>query len=135
MSFSKLPRLLTTWRKTSSKLRAVFAKKDCKCFGGSKLGRSSLRQELNRRLSRSPATLTRWLAAYRNGGLSALLEEKKAPGAAPKIQGEALEKLQQRLASEENFSSYGSIVKWLKQECGLDLIRYGQSLCEPEVKD
>ena len=86
-----------------------------------KTGQISQRQELNRRLSRSPATLTRWLAAYRNGGLSALLAEKKAPGAAPKIQGEVLEKLKQQLASEEGFSSYGSIVEWLKQECGLDL--------------
>lgn len=84
-------------------------------------GQISQRQELNQWLGRSPATLTRWLAAYRTGGLSALLEEKKAPGASPKIQGEALEKLKQRLASEEGFSSYGAIVEWLKQECGLDL--------------
>ena len=62
-----------------------------------KTGQISQRKELNQRLSRSPATLTRWLAVYRSGGLSALLEEKKAPGAAPKIQGEALEKLKQRL--------------------------------------
>ncbi len=86
-----------------------------------KTGQVSQRQDLNQRLGRSPATLTRWLATYRNGGLSALLEEKKAPGASPKIQGEALEKLKQRLASEEGFSSYGAIVEWLKQECGLDL--------------
>ena len=86
-----------------------------------KTGQVSQRKELNQRLGRSPVTLTRWLAAYRSGGLSVLLEEKTAPGAPPKIQGEALEKLKQRLASEEGFSSYGAIVEWLKQECGLDL--------------
>ncbi|MDB9527338.1 hypothetical protein PN498_15165 [Oscillatoria sp. CS-180] len=86
-----------------------------------KTGQVSQRQELNQRFGRSPATLTRWIASYRNGGLSALLEEKTAPGAVPKIQGESLEKLKQRLASEEGFSSYGAIVEWLKQECGLEL--------------
>ena len=86
-----------------------------------KTGQVSQRKELNQRLGRSSATLTRWLAAYRSGGLSALLEEKTAPGAPPKIQGEALEKLKQQLASEEGFSSYGAIVDWLKQACGLDL--------------
>jgi transposase len=77
------------------------------------------RQELSERLGRSPATITRWLAKYRSGGLSALLEEKTAPGATPHIRGEALEKLKQRLAAEEGFKSYGAIVEWLKQECGL----------------
>lgn len=86
-----------------------------------KTGQVSQRKELNLRLGRSPATLTRWLAAYRSGGLLALLEEKTAPGATPKIQGEALEKLKQQLTTEEGFCSYGAIVDWLKQECGLDL--------------
>lgn len=86
-----------------------------------KTGQVSQRKELNQPLGRSPATLTRWLAVYRSGGLSALLEVKTAPGATPTIQGEALEKLKQQLASEEGFSSYGAIVEWLKQECGLEL--------------
>ena len=50
-----------------------------------------------------------------------MLEEKKAPGAAPHIQGEALEKLKQQLESEEGFRSYAAIVEWLKRECGLEL--------------
>ena len=54
-----------------------------------KTGQVSQRQELHERLDRSPATVTRWLATYRQGGLSALLTVKKAPGAIPKIQGEA----------------------------------------------
>jgi transposase len=77
------------------------------------------RQEIGERLGRSPATISRWLSLYRQGGLSSLLEEKKAPGAVPQIRGEVLEKLKQRLASEEGFRSYGAIVDWLEQECGV----------------
>lgn len=86
-----------------------------------KTGQVSEHQELSHRLGRSPACITRWLSQYRGGGLKQLLEVKTAPGAEPKIQGEALEKLQARLKSEAGFSSYGAIVEWLKQECGLEL--------------
>ncbi len=43
------------------------------------------RQEIGERLGRSPATIIRWLSLYRQGGLAALLEEKKAPGAVPQM--------------------------------------------------
>jgi transposase len=49
------------------------------------------------------------------------LSVKTAPGASAKIQGEALEKLQVRLKCEEGFGSYGEIMEWLKQECGLEV--------------
>ena len=86
-----------------------------------KTGQVSQRQELHERLGRSPATVTRWLATYRQGGLSALLTVKTAPGAPPKLQGETLTKLKQQLESETGFSSYGAIVEWLREECDLDL--------------
>jgi transposase len=86
-----------------------------------KTGQVSEHQELSKRLGRSPACITRWLSKYRHGGLKQLLAVKTAPGAEPKIQGEALEKLQARLKSEAGFSSYGAIVEWLKQECGLEV--------------
>jgi transposase len=86
-----------------------------------KTGQVSEHQELSKRLGRSPASITRWLSGYRNGGLKHLLEVKTAPGAESKIRGEALEKLQERLKSEEGFRTYGEIVEWLKQECGLAL--------------
>lgn len=76
-----------------------------------KTGQVSEHQELSRRLGRSPATLTRWLFQYRQGGLQQLLSVKTAPGAAPKIHGEALERLLERL----------KIVEWLAQECQLEL--------------
>lgn len=88
-----------------------------------KTGQVREHQELSRRLGRAPATITRWLFKYRQGGLSQLLAVKTAPGAAPKIQGEALEKLQARLKSEEGFRSYGEIVEWLVQECQL-VVKY-----------
>lgn len=86
-----------------------------------KIGQVSEHQELSHRLGRSPATITRWLFQYRQGGLQQLLTVKAAPGAARKIQAEALEKLLERLKSEEGFSSYGEIVEWLAQECQLEL--------------
>lgn len=86
-----------------------------------KTGQVSQHQELSQRLGRSPACITRWLSQYRQGGIKQLLVVKTAPGAEPKIQGQALEKLQARLKSEVGFSSYGEIVEWLKQECGLEL--------------
>lgn len=86
-----------------------------------KTGQLTQHQQLSERLGRSPATITRWLSKYRNGGLPELLSLKTAPGAPAKIQGEALAKLQQRLSSPEGFRSYGAIVEWLDQECGLKL--------------
>lgn len=86
-----------------------------------KTGQVTQHQELSDRLGRSPATITRWLKQYRTGGLAGLLEVKTAPGAVPKIQGEALAKLKQRLQSSEGFTSYQEIVVWLEQECGLQL--------------
>lgn len=86
-----------------------------------KTGQVSQHQELSKRLGRSPASITRWLSQYRRGGLQQLLEVKTAPGAVPKINGEALEKLQARLHSQEGFGSYGEIVDWLGQECDLEL--------------
>lgn len=78
-------------------------------------------QQLSERLGRSSASITRWLQKYRQGGLQELLTIKTAPGASAKIQDEALEKLHRRLQSDEGFPSYGAVVEWLDQECGLKL--------------
>lgn len=86
-----------------------------------KTGQVNEHQQLSRRLGRAPATITRWLSKYRQGGLSQLLEVKTPLGATPKIQGEALEKLQERLKAEQGFGSYGEIVEWLAQECQLEV--------------
>lgn len=86
-----------------------------------KSGQVSEHQALSHRLGRAPATITRWLFQYRQGGLCQLLAVKTPPGATPKIGGEALAKLQARLNSEEGFGSYGEIVEWLGQACQLEV--------------
>ena len=84
-----------------------------------KTGQVRQHQELSQRLGRSPASITRWLKRYREGGLRKLLQVQVPPGASAKIQGAVLEKLNQRLNQPEGFSSYQAIVEWLEKECGL----------------
>jgi transposase len=50
-----------------------------------KSGQVKEQQEIGKRLGRDTSTVTRWLQKYRNGGLSSLLEIKKALGAKRKI--------------------------------------------------
>jgi transposase len=42
-------------------------------------------------------TVSRWLSAYRQGGLEALLAVQPKPGRPPKIQGEIRERLEREL--------------------------------------
>lgn len=107
--------------KSLKQAKTGFRKERLQMLWWIKSGQIRYRQEISERLGRSPATITRWLLLYRQGGLAALLEERKAPGAIPQIRGETLEKLKQQLASEEGFRSYGAIVDWLQQECGLTM--------------
>lgn len=89
-----------------------------------KSGQVTQQQQIGRRLAKDTSTITRWLQKYRTGGLAALLQVKKAPGAKRKLNDEVLQSLQERLNSEEGFSSYGAIVEWLQQEHGLT-VEYG----------
>lgn len=89
-----------------------------------KSGQVNQQQEIGLRLGRDTSTITRWLQKYRAGGLSSLLEIKKAPGAKRKINAQALTALQRELETETGFSSYGAIVEWLKLRHGQD-IKYG----------
>lgn len=89
-----------------------------------KQGEVTSRQQLAQRCQRDKATITRWLTRYQQGGLSALLTTGKAPGAVPKIGGEALTKLQERLAQPEGFASYQDIQQWLEDHCQLK-VEYG----------
>ena len=79
------------------------------------------------------------MAAYRNGGLdgNTCLAEKKAPGAAPKIQGEVLEKLPVNGWPPKRAIKTAMVPLLSGAEAGVWVrpqVRYGQSLCEPEVK-
>ena len=71
-----------------------------------KSGQVNQQQEIGLRLGRDTSTITRWLQKYRAGGLSSLLEIKKAPGAKRKINDEALTALKRELETETGFSSY-----------------------------
>ena len=86
-----------------------------------KSGQVNQQQEIGKRLARDTSTVTRWLQKYKSGGLSGLLEVKKAPGAKPKIDDAAIAALQQELKTGKGFASYGAIVEWLKQEHGQDI--------------
>lgn len=86
-----------------------------------KSGQVKQHQELSQRLGRHPSTITRWLQQYRQGGLRELIEEKKAPGKPYEIDGEILERLQERLQQPEGFQSYGQIQQWLRDEFGREL--------------
>ena len=81
----------------------------------------SSRKELGQLLGHHESTITRWLNLYRKGGLSKLLEIKKAQGQPPKIQGEVLEGLKARLNQEKGFQSYGEIQEWLKKEYQIEV--------------
>ncbi|MEH1854944.1 MAG: helix-turn-helix domain-containing protein [Nostoc sp.] len=81
-------------------------------------------QEIGRRLAKDTSTVTRWLQKYRSGGLSELLEIKKAPGAKRKMTDTAIAALKEELKTGKGFASYGAIVEWLKQEHGQE-IEYG----------
>lgn len=86
-----------------------------------KSGQVREQQEIGQRLGRDTSTVTRWLQRYRAGGLSGLLEIKKAPGAKRKINDEALAALKQELETGKGFESYGEIVEWLKRQHGQDI--------------
>lgn len=104
--------------------RSVSQKERLQMLVWLKQGEVSSRGELAQRCQRDKATITRWLSRYRQGGLSALLTKRSAPGATRKIQGEALEKLKARLAQAEGFDSYSEIQQWLEQHCQL-VVEYG----------
>jgi transposase len=110
--------------KTLDKARTVSQKERLQMLVWLKGGEVSSRNELASRCGRDKATITRWVRVYKQEGLQRLLTVEKAPGATPKIQGEALEKLKARLAQPEGFSSYGEIQQWLEDTCALQ-VSYG----------
>lgn len=76
--------------KSLHKARTVSQKERLQLLVWLKQGEVSNRFDLAIRCGRDKATMTRWLARYQQGGLSALLATRRAPGASRKIQGEAL---------------------------------------------
>ncbi len=58
-------------------------------------------------------TIQTWLRRYAEGGLSALLTIKKAPGKRPSLTPRMLSRLQARLTHTRGFGSYGEIRQYL----------------------
>jgi transposase len=111
-------------KKQLQHVREAIAKEKLQMLWWLKSGQVSQQQEIGKRLGRDTSTVTRWLQKYRRGGLTELLQIRKAPGNERKIKGEVLADLQQQLQNPEGFSSYGAIVKWLEQKHGLT-VEYG----------
>lgn len=104
--------------KSLSKARTVSQKEKLQLLYWLKSGQVKQHQELAQRLGRNPSTISRWLQKYRQGGLCVLLEAKTAPGQPPKIDGEMLKRLQERLEQPQGFKTYIEIQQWLQQEFG-----------------
>jgi transposase len=66
-------------------------------------------------------TIHAWLALYKDGGLSALLTLKTAPGKRPAVTPAVLNKLQARLSQPQGFGSYGEIQQYLAHDHKLSL--------------
>lgn len=65
-------------------------------------------------VGRNEATVHRWLRLYREGGLEALLEEKKSSGRPPKLSEETMAQIRQELENLKEFSSYKEVQDWLE---------------------
>jgi transposase len=66
-------------------------------------------------------TVGSWLLKYRDGGVEAMLEVKKAPGGVRVIPQWAEDALAKRLEDpKEGFASYGEVQQWLAQTLGVE---------------
>ena len=84
-------------------------------------GELTTRQALAERLMRHRNTISRWLSAYEEGGLDRLLERNvggRPPGQCT-LPDPVFETLKARLKTEEGFSSYVEVQRWLDDDYGL----------------
>lgn len=66
-------------------------------------------------------TVQTWLLKYREGGIEAMLEVKKAPGRERIIPRWAEASLAKRLADPNHgFASYGAVQEWLAETLGIE---------------
>ena len=70
-------------------------------------------------MGRHRVTVQKWLALYRRGGMTALLEYKPPSGRTPSIPQWAVEALKKRLAQPEGFGSYHAVQQWLDDTLGV----------------
>ena len=72
--------------------------------------------ELASFLGRHRVTVQDWLALYRDGGMQALLHQKRPTGRKSSIPPWAVRALKKRLQESQNFESYKAIHQWLKEQ-------------------
>lgn len=70
-------------------------------------------------LGRHRATVQRWLAAYRQGGIEAMLEFKFSPGRKPIIPQWAVGSLEKQLEQPQGFKRYTQVQMWLETTLGV----------------
>jgi DNA-binding CsgD family transcriptional regulator len=81
--------------------------------------------ESARLLGRSEPTLERWLRAYRNGGLSSLLEISKGGNSRPpRLPEEGIRALAHKVHAE-GVRNIGALRAWVKEEYGVEYSRQG----------
>ena len=82
---------------------------------------ATTRNELSKQLARSVSTISTWMAAYRAGGIKALLTFQPTGHRPFSLPSKVEEALKTRLHSSEGFESYHEIMQWLKEEWGLEI--------------
>ena len=79
------------------------------------------RQEVARLLGVDRNTVGRWLTAYRDGGLAALLTVYVPAGKRKPLTPDQLQTLQHALAQPQGFASFGALQQWIAATFGVQL--------------
>jgi transposase len=72
-------------------------------------------------IGKNRATVQKWLAKYRKGGIKQLLEKKVKTGRPRALQVGLEKALAKRLEQSEGFNSYGEIGEWIENNLGRKL--------------
>lgn len=87
-----------------------------------KLGYCRTRKDIAATLQVNTQSVERWFKHYEKHGLQSLLTSHRSKcGKKPRIQGEALAQLKEKLDTSEGFHGYERIRRWLKEQFGLDV--------------
>jgi transposase len=87
-----------------------------------KMGYCQTRNAIAQALHVERKAVERWFTQYEQHGLQALITSPRHHcGKKPRIQGDALAQLHEKLDQPEGFRGYQSICTWLKEQFGLDV--------------
>jgi transposase len=114
-SSEELLHLLNTLpdRERRTRVHAVFL---------AKMGYGRSRKDIAATLHVNAQSVERWFKHYEKHGLHSLLTSHRTKcGKKPRIQGEVLSQLQEKLNTPEGFKGYERIRIWLQDQFGLDV--------------